>query len=215
MKYKAAIFDLDGTLLDTIKDLYNSTNYALAINNMPERSLDEVRCFVGNGVRKLIERAIPNGAQNPLFDKVFNDFKNHYSIHCKDTTKPYDGIIDVLNILKNSNIKTAIVSNKLDSAVKALNEEYFGSLIPVAIGETDNIRKKPAPDTVIEALRLIGCRENEAVYIGDSEVDVETASNCNMDCISVTWGFRDIKTLIKAGATVFANNTKELLDEIM
>ena len=148
MKYKAAIFDLDGTLLDTIKDLYNSTNYALAINNMPERSLDEVRCFVGNGVRKLIERAIPNGAQNPLFDKVFNDFKNHYSIHCKDTTKPYDGIIDVLNILKNSNIKTAIVSNKLDSAVKALNEEYFGSLIPVAIGETDNIRKKPAPDTV-------------------------------------------------------------------
>ena len=215
MKYKAAIFDLDGTLLDTIKDLYNSTNYALAINNMPERSLDEVRCFVGNGVRKLIERAIPNGAQNPLFDKVFNDFKNHYSIHCKDTTKPYDGIIDVLNILKNSNIKTAIVSNKLDSAVKALNEEYFGSLIPVAIGETDNIRKKPAPDTVIEALRLIGCRENEAVYIGDSEVDVETASNCNMDCISVTWGFRDIQTLIKSGATVFANNTKELLDEIM
>ena len=104
MKYKAAIFDLDGTLLDTIKDLHNSTNYALTINNMPKRSLDEVRRFVGNGVRLLIERAVPDGAKNPLFDKVFNDFKNHYSIHCKDTTKPYDGIIDVLKILKNNNI---------------------------------------------------------------------------------------------------------------
>lgn len=215
MKYKAVIFDLDGTLLDTIYDLYSSANYALTINNMPERSLDEVRRFVGNGVRLLIERAVPGGADNPLFDKVFQDFKKHYGVHCKDTTKPYDGIIDILNILKKSNIKTAIVSNKIDSAVKALNEEYFGGLIPVAIGEKENIRKKPAPDTVMEALRLLGCGADEAVYVGDSEVDVETARNCNMDSVSVTWGFRDVQTLIEAGAVRFARDAGELLSEIM
>lgn len=211
MKYKAVIFDLDGTLLDTLDDLRAALNHALAENHLPERTLDEVRRFVGNGVRLLVQRAVPDGEQNPLFDSVFESFKSRYGAHCRDMTRPYDGVEELLRTLRDLGVKTAVVSNKLDSAVKELCREYFGELIAAAIGETENIRRKPAPDSVMAALEQIGCSPRDSVYVGDSETDIQTAFNCGMDCISVTWGFRDRDTLINAGAKVFADDPEAVL----
>lgn len=208
--YKTAVFDLDGTLLDTLQDLTNSVNYALKNNGMPVRTLDEVRRFVGNGIRNLMIRAVPEGADNPKFDQVFEDFKEHYGIHCQDETKPYEGIMELCAELKRRGIKTAIVSNKADFAVKELQKYYFDGMIPVAIGEKETVRKKPAPDTVFQALKELGADKDSAVYVGDSDVDIETAKNSGMDCISVTWGFRSEEFLREHGATVYAHDAKEL-----
>lgn len=193
MKYKSYIFDLDGTLLDSLTDLAASCNYALRINNMPERTIDEVRMFVGNGVRKLMERAIPDGNRNELFQKTYTDFRDHYLIHNLDHTSPYNGIITMLKSLKDDGCNIAVVSNKFYAATQELVNHFFGDYVSVAIGERDNIRKKPSPDTVFEALRQLNVEKDGAVYIGDSDVDVMTAKNCGMPCISVLWGFRDKK----------------------
>lgn len=210
MIYDTYIFDLDGTLLDSLTDLAISCNYALRVNNMPERSLDEVRHFVGNGVKKLMERAIPDGLQNPAFEKTYNDFRQHYLVHNLDNTKPYPGIVSLLQRLHSEGKNIAVVSNKFYAATQNLVKHFFGEYVTVAIGERENIRKKPASDTVIEALRQLNASASGAVYIGDSDVDVMTARNSGMPCISVLWGFRDKEFLKENGATTFVTAPDEI-----
>lgn len=211
MKYDTYIFDLDGTLLSTLEDLKNSCNYALATHNMPERTFEEVRMFVGNGVKRLMELAVPNGLDNPQFNSVFSLFKEHYLKHNLDTTKPYDGVIEMLKTLQDNGKHIAVVSNKFYTATQELCKHFFGDLVPVAIGEREDIRKKPAPDTVDEAFKQLGVSRENAVYVGDSDVDIATAKNSKLPCISVLWGFRDKDFLIEHGATTFVNTTQELL----
>lgn len=216
-KKDTVVFDLDGTLLDTLDDLMNSVNYALESNGYPARTKDEVRRFVGNGILLLMQRALPSGQENPDFDKVFAGFKEHYGIHCNDLTKPYEGIMELLELLKEKGVKMAIVSNKADFAVKELSEIYFKGIIPVAIGEkeSEGIRKKPAPDTVMEALRQLGSTTENAVYVGDSEVDLATAENCGMDYILCEWGFRERKKLEELGGKVFVKKPSEIADILL
>lgn len=209
-KYKTYIFDLDGTLLSTLADLAASTNYALRTHHMPERSLDEVRRFVGNGVKKLMERAIPDGLNNPLFEETFATFRQHYMQHNLDTTQPYPGIMQLLERLKAEGKNIAVVSNKFYAATRELCRHFFGDLVPVAIGEREDIRKKPAPDTVIEALRELGVDKEGAVYIGDSDVDIMTAKNSGMPCVSVLWGFRDKEFLLEHGATTLISQPEDM-----
>lgn len=209
-KYKTYIFDLDGTLLSTLADLAASTNYALRTHHMPERSLDEVRRFVGNGVKKLMERAIPDGLNNPLFEETFATFRQHYMQHNLDTTQPYPGIMQLLEQLKGEGKNIAVVSNKFYAATRELCRHFFGDLVPVAIGEREDIRKKPAPDTVIEALRELGVDKEGAVYIGDSDVDIMTAKNSGMPCVSVLWGFRDKEFLLEHGATTLISQPEDM-----
>lgn len=209
-KYKTYIFDLDGTLLSTLADLAASTNYALRTHHMPERSLDEVRRFVGNGVKKLMERAIPDGLDNPLFEETFATFRQHYMQHNLDTTQPYPGIMQLLEQLKAEGKNIAVVSNKFYAATRELCRHFFGDLVPVAIGEREDIRKKPAPDTVIEALRELGVDKEGAVYIGDSDVDIMTAKNSGMPCVSVLWGFRDKEFLLEHGATTLISQPEDM-----
>ena len=208
--FETYVFDLDGTLLSTLDDLAASCNYALKSNGMPKRTLDEVRRFVGNGVKKLMERAVPDGLENPLFEKAYADFRQHYMNHNLDTTQPYPGIMEMLQSLRNRGKRVAVVSNKFYAATQALCRHFFGDLVEVAIGEREDIRKKPAPDTVVEALRQLGVTKEKAVYIGDSDVDVMTARNSGMPCISVLWGFRDYDFLVEHDATIFVTSPKQL-----
>jgi len=213
MKYDTYIFDLDGTLLDTLTDLAASVNYALRTHGMPEHSIDDVRRFVGNGVRKLMERAIPNGEANPDFEATFATFREHYMHHSLDTTQPYSGIPEALAELKAKGCRLAVVSNKMMAATVELCRHFFPDTIEVAIGEheAEGIRKKPAPDTVFAALRELGVDKSGAVYVGDSDVDVQTAANSGLPCISVLWGFRDRDFLIQHGAKTFISAPSELL----
>ena len=211
--YNTYIFDLDGTLLSSLADLAASCNYALRTNGMPERTLDEVRRFVGNGVKKLMDRATPDGLQNPLFDKTLADFRQHYMKHNLDTTCPYEGVMPMLEELQRRGKKVAVVSNKFYAATQELCHHFFGDLVTVAIGEREDIRKKPAPDTVIEALRQLNATAEESVYIGDSDVDIDTARNAGMPCISVLWGFRDKDFLIEHGATTLVATPQEILKQ--
>lgn len=220
--YKTYIFDLDGTLLDTLQDLANSVNYALKKHGMPTHSRDDIRRFVGNGVRLLMERAVPEGAQHPQFEEVFATFRQHYMQHSLDTTRPYDGIPEVIRELKARGCQLAVVSNKMMAATQEL-VAYFFPEIEVAIGEHEaaGIKKKPAPDTVFEALRQLGvsgktadnkAAGQEAVYVGDSDVDLATARNSGLPCISVLWGFRDKDFLLAHGATTFAEKPQDILN---
>lgn len=210
-KYKAVIFDLDGTLLNTLEDLKDSVNYALKRYDMPKRSLEDIRHFVGNGVEKLVERAVPEGTEKEAGEKVFAAFKEYYTLHCNDKTGPYPGISRLLADLKERGFQMAVVSNKLQEGVDALNEQYFKKYFSVAIGAREGIRKKPAPDTVLEALRILNISRQEAVYVGDSEVDIATAANARMDCITVAWGFRTRKEQEDAGATVFVEKPEDII----
>ena len=215
MSYRTAVFDLDGTLLDTLEDLYRATNAALEGHSLPRRSRDEVRMFVGNGVEMLIRRAVPAGCDEKTTLAVLVDFKTTYAAICEDHTRPYDGILDMLRALRERGIRVAVVSNKFDAATKQLCEKYFGDLVEVAIGERTGVRKKPAPDTVYEALKELGVTAEGAVYIGDSDVDIETARNCGMPCISVTWGLRDKDFLLQSGAKILVNTPERLLGVII
>ncbi|MDD6312199.1 MAG: HAD family hydrolase [Firmicutes bacterium] len=214
MKYSLAVFDLDGTILDTLSDLTGSLNYALSNNGMPERSLEEVRRFVGNGIRKLIERGVPAGTPADITDLVHADFTKHYKLHCADNTKPYDGITEVLREIKSRGIKIAVVSNKADYAVKELCLRYFPGIFYIAVGEREGIRRKPAPDSVNAVLSELKTDRSEAVYIGDSDVDIQTAANAGIDCISVEWGFRDRQFLIQNGAKIILSKPCELTEHI-
>lgn len=211
--YHTYIFDLDGTLLDTLGDLAASVNYALRHHGMPEHSIDDVRRFVGNGVRKLMERAVPDGTDNPLFDEAFATFRQYYMAHSLDTTRPYEGIPETLEALKARGCRLAVVSNKMVSATQALCRHFFPDTIEVSMGEDEaaGIRKKPAPDTVIAALKALGVGKDQAVYVGDSDVDIQTARNSDIPCISVLWGFRDRDFLLQNGAETFISAPSELL----
>ena len=213
---KAVIFDLDGTLLNTLDDLADSTNYALSKFGYPTRTIDEVQQFVGNGVAKLIERAIPEGKNNPNFEKCLAIFKENYAQNMYNKTAPYNGIIEMLSNLKSKGIKIAVVSNKFDLAVKELCKKYFEGFIDFAAGENEaqGIKKKPAPDTVISVLNEFNFASEDAVYVGDSDVDIMTAKNSKMSCISVTWGFRDEKFLLENGATILINAPSEIYNHL-
>lgn len=211
-QYDTYIFDLDGTLLATLGDLTASTNYAMRAFSMPEHTVDEVRRFVGNGIKKLIERAVPDGTANPEYNNVYEVFMQHYLKHSLDTTQPYDGILPLLAVLKRRGSKMAIVSNKYCTATEALCQHFFSDYISVAIGESETIRKKPAPDSVFEAMRRLDADPASAVYVGDSEVDVATARNSGLPCISVLWGFRDKDFLLQNGASAFVEKPMDILE---
>ncbi len=211
-EYDTYIFDLDGTLLYTLGDLAASINHTMRAFKMPEHSEDAVKKMVGNGIKRLIELAIPNGLDNPQFDDVYQTFMAHYLIHSLDTTKPYDGIMEMLRTLKSKKKKLAVVSNKHCNATEKLCQHFFNDYISVAIGESDKIRRKPSPDTVIEAMARLGADRETTVYVGDSEVDIITAKNSGIPCVSVLWGFRDKDYLSQQGATTFIDNPMELTD---
>ena len=204
----AVIFDLDGTLLYTLEDLHKSTNFALKKFGFKERSIDEVRSFVGNGVKKLMERCIPDGEANPDFSACLAVFKEHYDCISDASTRPYDGIIELLEKLNAENIECAVVSNKYDTAVKQLCRKYFGDKIKIAAGESDKVRKKPAPDSVLKVIEELNA--HNVVYVGDSEVDIQTAHNAKIPCISVAWGYKDIDFLKKNNAKCIVNTVDEL-----
>lgn len=208
------VWDLDGTLMDTLQDLAEAVNHALRTFNMPERTIEEIRCFVGNGVRRLVQLSVPDGEQNPQFEAVFAEFKAYYMVHCKDHTCLYSGIAETLRELKSRGYRMAVVSNKLQSGVDELYQQYFKETIQVAIGECPEVARKPAPDMVYRALKALGSTQSEAVYIGDSDVDVATARNSGLPCISVLWGFRSQEFLLAHGATTFVQKPEELIEVI-
>ena len=206
------IFDMDGTVLDTLEDLTVSVNYVLSKFNMPEHSEEEYRKFFGNGIKYALKCAVTEETPEEVIEEMLPIFREHYNEHCHDRTKPYDGIIELMSMLKANGYKMAIVSNKIDSAVKELNDRFFSEYVDVAIGEKPGIKRKPAPDTVLAALDELGSKKEAAVYIGDSEVDLQTALNSELPCISVLWGFRDKDFLISKGASVFAETPEEVYD---
>ncbi|OOM77877.1 HAD family hydrolase [Clostridium sp. BL-8] len=210
-RYDTVIFDLDGTLLNTIEDLTDSVNFALGLYGFPYKSLEEIRSFVGNGAARLIELSIPDGTSSPMYEKCFVDFRNHYSMNMRNKTDAYEGIMELLRQLLEKKYKIAIVSNKFDTAVKELNKIYFEKYIKVAIGESEKVSKKPAPDTVFKALEELGSVTDKSVYVGDSEVDVKTAKNAGVICVGVTWGFRNRKVLEENGADYIIDTPQELL----
>lgn len=211
-KYEAIIFDLDGTLLNTLEDLTDAVNACMKRHGYPEHTLEEVRHFVGNGIRKLMERALPEEVTGELFESRFEEFRTYYTEHCQNKTKAYDGVMELLKTLNQKGYSMAIVSNKNQAAVTELNRIYFQDYIETAIGQKDGIRKKPAPDTVLQALRELGKEKETALYVGDSEVDFMTAENTGMDCVLVTWGFRTPKELEKFQPKAFVKNTVELFE---
>ena len=210
--YKAIIFDLDGTLTDTLRDLYDSVNYALRKMGFPERTMDEVRNFVGNGIHRLIERAVPKDTSEEVLEMCFAHFREHYVVHCQDHTCLYPGIDTLLKELHERGIKLAIVSNKLQAGVDELYATYFQNTVNIAIGEQEGLRRKPSPDMIEFVLKKLGINKEEALYVGDSEVDIATANNAGLPCISVLWGFRHREELTKAGATSFISHPHELLE---
>jgi phosphoglycolate phosphatase len=211
MKKEVLIFDLDGTILDTLEDLYISTNYALTYHGFPERSKEEVRLFVGNGIAKLIQRAVPEHTSEETTAQVLETFKKHYGEHCADHTSPYEGILPLLEELKKQGYETAVVSNKADFAVQELCRQYFPGAFAYVVGEREGIRRKPAPDSVLEVLKTLKHSAAEAVYIGDSDVDLQTAANAHMEVIGVSWGFRGRDFLQAHGAAVIADTPEEIL----
>lgn len=208
---KAVIFDLDGTLLYTLEDLKDSTNFALQKYGYEELSLNDVCSFVGNGVGRLIELALPNGKNNINYKNCLETMKKHYSSRNYPKTKPYPQIIDLLKNLKNRNIKIAILSNKFDLAVKELCKRYFNKLYDEAIGESSFCKKKPCPEGLLNIIKIFNCQKDEIIYVGDSEVDIKTAQNANVKCICVTWGYRNQKFLEQNGGKNFINKPTELL----
>lgn len=209
---KAIIFDMDGTLLNTLEDLYLGTNAALSQYGFPERTLEEVRQFVGNGARNLMIRAVPGGGDNPHLEDCLRAFQKHYGQHMNDHTGPYEGIPELLEKLSGEGFSMAIVSNKPDFAVRELAEKFFGDVIGVAIGESEGVQRKPAPDTVALAAEKLGVALCDCIYVGDSEVDLQTANTCKIPCVSVTWGFRGREYLLSLGARHTAGDTQELYE---
>lgn len=210
MSYKAVLFDMDGTLLDTLEDLCDSTNHALAQMGYPLRDIEEIRRFIGNGAEKQIRRAVPEGTSEGKIMETLAAFRAYYQDHCQIKTKVYDGLLDVLSELKEKGVKMAVVSNKPDAAVKKLSREYFGDRLDYAIGPSDGVRCKPYPDMAEEALKALGVEKKDAVFVGDSEVDVQTGLNAGLDVIAVSWGFRSREVVIEAGAKMIADDASEL-----
>lgn len=213
--YKVVIFDLDGTLLNTLIDLANAVNFALRKFSFPERTVDEVRSFIGNGVVKLMERSTPDGTDAKTQEECLEVFRKHYLEHMADNTSPYEGVSDILTALREKGIKTAVVSNKLHPAVTELCENYFPDLIDVALGVSSEDERKPAPVNVIKAMEKCGSDCQSTVYVGDSEVDVLTAHNADIKCIGITWGFRDKAVLLEKGCDLIADTPEEVIKLIL
>ena len=208
--YKAVLFDLDGTILNTLDDLFYSTNYALEKYNLNKRTYEEIRCFVGNGVRVLIEKAVGENHQH-FVDNVILEFKNHYKEHSLDHIREYDGIKELLNELKRKGLKLAVVTNKFNQAAQDIINKYFNSIFDVVLGETKELSRKPNPDMCNYVLKELGITSCEALYVGDSDVDIMTAKNANLRCISCSWGFKTKDELISFGANIIIDNPNELL----
>jgi phosphoglycolate phosphatase len=213
MKYTTVIFDMDGTVLNTIEDITDSVNYILRKYDLPERTVDEVRHFVGNGARVLMDKAIPSGEQHPLFTEILRDYEAYYEEHCNIKTGPYHHIPELLKELSERGYKLAIVSNKPMGAVKELNEIYFKDYVSVAIGVAEGLRRKPYPDECLKAMEELGSTAGECIYVGDSDVDYKTAVNTGLNCISCLWGFRTREELLEAGvkSEYFVNDPMEIL----
>lgn len=201
---------MDGTILDTLDDLTDTLNMSLAEVGMPVRTKDEVRSFVGNGVGKLLERAVPQGTTEEEMAALAGAFRKNYAVHCADKTKPYDGVPELIAALRAAGLKTAVVSNKVDFAVQTLAKGYFKGLFDMAVGEREGVRRKPAPDSVNEVMRTLGIPQEKTVYIGDSDVDADTARNAGVDFVGVEWGFRPREVLLEHGATVTVKTADEL-----
>lgn len=214
MKIDTVIFDLDGTLLDSLGDLQAAFNYALKTCGYKEYSKEEVRIFVGNGIKKAFEKALESNILDGAVDELIEVFKGYYIRHINELTRPYDGIIEMLKTLKQKNYKMAIVSNKYDEAVQELRAEYFNDYIDVAIGEGGEIGRKPCSDGILKALGMLGKGLDNVIYIGDSEVDIKTAQNTNIPCISVLWGFKDKEFLVNNGGRVFAEKPEDIINII-
>lgn len=209
---KTILFDLDGTLLNTLTDLANCVNYALNANQLPQRTTAEIRVFLGNGIRNLIEKSVPQDTSTALTDKVFQAFKAYYLEHSLDFTAPYEGIRELLAILKERGVKMGIISNKVDAAVQQLNRQFFETYMDFAIGEREGVRRKPAPDSLLFAMEALNATAETTLYVGDSEVDYETAKAAHLRCALVTWGFRDESELRTLNADFYINKAEELLE---
>ena len=210
MKYQAVLFDMDGTVLDTLDDLCDSINHSLAEFSLPQVSREHVRQCLGNGAAFLVSHSIPAGSSPELEADVLAFYKPWYDAHCLIKTAPYEGILPMMQSLKEQGLRLAIISNKPNRAVQELSDAFFPGLLELSVGESPSVRRKPAPDTVLTAASQIGLSVDQCVYVGDSEVDLQTARNAGMDCISVTWGFRDEAQLIEAGASVLVRTPEEL-----
>ena len=213
MLKKAVIFDLDGTLLDTLEDLCDSVNVTMREFSSPERSLAEVRRFVGHGAAELIAKSLKEGRDNPDYERALVFFKEYYASHAEIKTRPYDGVTDILEKMRRLNIPCAVVSNKPDATTGRLCKTYFDGLILEAVGDREGMPRKPAPDKVFATMKNLGCER--AIYVGDSEADVLTAKNASIPCICMTWGFRDREDMEAVGGEIFCNSAKELEGEIM
>lgn len=211
-QYRTYIFDLDGTLLDTLEDLYLSVNHALRLMKMPERTMDEIRWFVGNGVRRLVERSVSADCSKEQLEETYRLFKEYYLLHGEEHTKPYPQIIEMLTELRQRGIRTGVVSNKFQAATDALCDRFFPNLVDAVVGEQPGLRLKPAADMVERVLSILHADKSEAVYVGDSDVDILTARNSGLPCISVLWGFKDRETLLRFGATCLIDNSLQLID---
>ncbi len=211
MAIKTVIFDLDGTLLNTLADLQAAINVVLVSYGYPQRTLEEIKSFVGNGIKKAIERAVPEPVPFDKINKMTDLFIYYYQEHINELTTPYNGIIPMLDELKQKNYKLGVVSNKYDAAVKKLCNDYFPEYISSAIGESSEIERKPNPNGILKVLEQTNSKASEAIYVGDSDVDVITAQNAGIPCISVLWGFRDKEFLINSGANIFAQTPSDII----
>ncbi len=214
MNINTVIFDLDGTLLNSLGDLHACFNYAITQFGYPSRTIEEIKSFVGNGIVKAIERALPHKVSDEELNKIVSLFKEYYQAHMSELTFPYEGIIPMLKTLNEKGYKIAVVSNKFDDAVKGLCNKYFGDYIQTAIGEGYGVERKPNPTGVFKAIEELNSDIKNAIYIGDSDVDIQTAKNANIPCISVLWGFRDKEFLIKNGGHIFASTPDDIIKEI-
>lgn len=210
MAYRAAIFDMDGTILDTLADLHGSVNASLAWAGFPARTMEEVRSFVGNGAEMLIRRAVPAGTDEETILRVLDFYRPWYQAHARIETRPYPGLPEALGFLKARGMGLAVVSNKPDPAVKELAAHYFPGLFGAAIGVKEGAAVKPAPDALLEAMALLGVTAGQTVYVGDSDVDIATAKNAGTDCVSVAWGFRTEEYLLARGAARIVHDPAEL-----
>lgn len=211
MRFDTVIFDLDGTLLNTLEDLADCVNHTMKVFGYPERTIDEVRRFVGNGIGLLVKRAVPDYVDDEQYKTVFNEFKNYYTANCQVKTRPYDGILRLINELHQKGIKLAIVTNKNQMAVNELNKKYFNGIINVAVGDNGVRERKPSPEPIKEALKLLNSKAENTIYVGDSEVDVTTAKNAGLFGVCVTWGFRDKEQLVSSGGEHFIDKPEELV----
>ena len=215
MKYKAVLYDMDGTVLDSLSDLCNAVNHILEQYNMPTHDRMTIARHLGNGARYLLAHCAPEGTSEETVDKMLKDYGPWYDSHCAILTAPYEGIIPMMETLRSAGVKQGVMSNKQDSAVKTLCEQYFPGLLECALGESETVRRKPNPDAVLKALEEMGIDKSEAIYVGDTEVDIQTSVNADMPCAVVTWGFRSKEELIAAGGKLFFDTADELCTWLM